>query len=90
MKHYHFKLYIIGSSVLAKKATKHLQTICKEYLQPSMCQVEVIDLLDDPSVAESESIIATPIVIRYQPEPQQRVIGDLSDHEKVAEALGIE
>ncbi|MDF1645582.1 MAG: circadian clock KaiB family protein [Legionellaceae bacterium] len=81
------KLYIIGRSALAEKAIHNLYKIVEKPPIKDKYEVEVIDLLVKPELAESEKIIATPVLIKELPLPMRRVIGDLSDHAKVLVGL---
>ena len=88
MKKYILKLYIIGETTLSKRAIKNLQQLCAlpELEDYSM---EVINLAEQPQLAEQEKILATPLLIKELPEPIRRVIGDLSDQEKVLVGLDV-
>jgi circadian clock protein KaiB len=68
------------------RAVANLKRLCEESLD-GHCDVQVIDLTEHPSLARSEDIIATPTLIRYSPKPLRRVIGDLSDTERVLARL---
>lgn len=83
------KLYVVGHTALAKKAITNLTEICALPEMKDIYQFEVIDLLEHPQLAESEKIIATPMLIKLLPEPIRRIIGDLSDHKKVLVGLDI-
>ncbi|HHF7344453.1 TPA: circadian clock KaiB family protein [Legionella feeleii] len=89
MVKYKLKLYIIGYTSTAKKAIKNLHDICALPELKGMYEAEVINLLEQPQLAESEKIIATPLLIKDLPEPIRRIIGDLSDREKVLVGLNI-
>lgn len=89
MTKYVLKLYVLGSTVLAKKAIDNLAKICEEPVLKGKYTAEVIDLLEHPKLAESEKIIATPVLIKELPKPISRIIGDLSDHEKVLVGLDL-
>ncbi|QMT59075.1 circadian clock KaiB family protein [Legionella sp. PC997] len=89
MAKYKLKLYIIGYTSTAKKAVKNLQEICALPELKGRYEAEVINLLEHPQLAESEKIIATPLLIKDLPEPIRRIIGDLSDREKVLVGLNI-
>lgn len=86
---YKLKLYIIGYTSTAKKAIKNLRDICSLPELNDIYEPEVIDLLERPQLAESEKILATPLLIKELPEPLRRIIGDLSDREKVLVGLNI-
>ncbi|MCX7120263.1 MAG: circadian clock KaiB family protein [Gammaproteobacteria bacterium] len=89
MTKFKLKLYVVGKAALNKQAIKNLTELCKRPELKDSHEFEVIDLLEHPQLAESEKIIATPILIREFPEPSRRIIGDLSDHAKVLEGLRI-
>jgi circadian clock protein KaiB len=84
---YLLKLYVTGTSPRAEVAIGNLKRICKEDLKGEY-QLEIIDVLEHPEAAESDRIIATPTLIKQLPPPLRRVIGDLSDRDKVL--LGLE
>ena len=81
------KLFITGSSSRAAVAIANLQRICEQELH-GQYELQIIDVLKDPQLAEDEKILATPTLIKQLPLPLRRVIGDLSDKEKVL--LGLE
>jgi circadian clock protein KaiB len=80
-------LYITGTSPRAERAIANLQRICEQDLR-GQYQLEIIDVLEHPQRAEDDRILATPTLIKQLPPPLRRVIGDLSDKEKVL--LGLE
>lgn len=81
------QLYIIGNSPVSKRAIRNLENICSMELLQGHCDTEVIDLLEHQDVAEVEKILATPLLIRKDPKPQLRIIGDLTNREKVLSTL---
>jgi circadian clock protein KaiB len=81
------KLYITGNSPRTQVAIANLQRICDQDLRGEY-QLEIIDVLEQPQRAEDDKILATPTLIKHLPPPLRRVIGDLSDTEKVL--LGLE
>jgi circadian clock protein KaiB len=81
------KLYVAGKTARTALAIANLQRICDEELQ-GRYQVEIIDVIENPQQAEDDRILATPTLIKHLPPPLRRVIGDLSDKEKVL--LGLE
>jgi circadian clock protein KaiB len=81
------KLYVAGSTPRALTAISNLRRICDDELQ-GRYQLEVIDVLEHPELAEADKVFATPTLIKQLPEPLRRVIGDLSDSGKVL--LGLE
>jgi circadian clock protein KaiB len=89
MSKYKLKLYITGQTPTSKRAVKNLQKICDEDLDRRY-HVEIIDILERPQLAEDEKIIATPTLIKELPRPLRRIIGDLSEKEKVLLGLDLE
>jgi circadian clock protein KaiB len=81
------KLYLVGGTPPSERAMLALDRL-RELLGDESA-VEVVDLRDQPNVAETERIIATPLLVRTQPLPMRRVIGDLSDPERVLTTLGL-
>jgi circadian clock protein KaiB len=84
---YLLKLYVTGTSPRAEVAIANLRRICEQELRGEY-QLEIIDVLEHPQVAEDDKILATPTLIKQLPPPLRRVIGDLSDKTKVL--LGLE
>ena len=89
MTKFALKLYVTGQTTKSKRAIANLQQICDEELNGQYTMV-VIDILDRPQLAENEKILATPTLIREVPQPLRRIIGDLSNTEKVLMGLDIE
>jgi len=75
-------LFITGQNIRSQRAVANLRSLC-EGLGDS-CELTVVDVLERPQAAEDDRILATPTVIRRRPLPLRRVIGDLSDREKVS------
>jgi circadian clock protein KaiB len=78
---------VTGKTPRAQNAIENLRRICDEQLRGEY-ELEIIDVLERPELAESDKILATPTLIKQLPPPLRRVIGDLSDKEKVL--LGLE
>ncbi len=87
MNNYILKLYISGNSPRAQAAIANLKRICEEDLAGRYV-LEIVDVLEKPDAAEADKILATPTLVKQLPPPLRRVIGDLSDKEKVL--LGLE
>lgn len=83
-----FKLYITGKTQRSEQAILNLRKICDEVLT-NQCEIAVIDILEAPELAETKKIIATPTLIKETPLPTRRIIGDLSNLEKVFIGLGL-
>ena len=85
---YRLKLYVTGTSPRTRQAIENLQRICEQELRDRY-QLEIIDVLEQPQAAEDDRILATPTLIKQLPPPLRRVIGDLSDKEKVLFGLEV-
>ncbi len=86
-KHF-LRLYIAGTTVQSRQAINNLKQICETHLQGHY-ELEVVDIFENPQLAEGDRIIAVPTLIKRLPEPVQRVIGDLSERDKVLVGLDI-
>lgn len=82
------KLYIIGHTPRSERAIENLRRICEVELA-GQYDLAVIDILERPQLAEDEKIMATPTLVRELPKPMRRIIGDLSDVEKVLLGLDL-
>lgn len=89
MKKVLLKLYVAGQTVRSEHAIANLRRICEEDLA-GQYDLEIIDVLERPQLAEDEKIIATPMVTKELPLPLRRIIGDLSDSEKVLIGLDVQ
>jgi len=85
---YILKLYVAGLSPKSATAIANINKICEDNLQ-GRYQLDVIDLYQQPQLAEGEQIIAIPTLIKKLPPPLRRVIGDLSNTERVLVGLDI-
>lgn len=85
---YILRLYITGSTIRSVLALTNLKKICEEYLE-GRYELEVIDLYQHPSLAKGEQIIAAPTLIKRLPLPFRRIIGDMSNKEKVLFGLDL-
>jgi len=86
--HYFLKLYVAGQSPKSVKAIANMKRICEEELQ-GRYDLEVIDLYQQPQLAQGDQIVAVPTLIKKLPPPLSRIIGDLSDTERVLVGLDI-
>lgn len=87
-ENYHLRLYIAGMTPTAQRALSNIQSICNEHLQ-GRYDLEVIDLLQQPALAEGDQIIAVPTLVRNLPPPLRKIIGDLSQTERVIVGLNL-
>jgi len=82
------KLYITGKTPGSKQAIADLHRICEEEFA-GRYKLDVIDVLEHPQLAENDKILATPTLIKKLPPPIRRIVGDLSDKEKVLLGLDL-
>ena len=82
------RLYVAGPTPLSVAAFRNLEQLCETHL-PGRYQIEVIDLTKQPEVAQGDQIMALPTVVRKRPSPIRKVIGSLSDTERVLSGLGL-
>ncbi|HEY7912376.1 MAG TPA: circadian clock protein KaiB [Blastocatellia bacterium] len=89
MNKYLLKLYITGRTPRSERAIANLQRICEVELA-GQYEMTIIDILERPQLAEDEKILATPMLIKQLPPPLRRIIGDLSDTERVIFGLDLQ
>ena len=82
------RLYVAGQTARAIQAFANLTRICEEHLAGKY-SIEVIDLLTSPQLAKGDQIVAVPTLVRNLPEPVRKIIGDLSNTEKVLVGLDL-
>lgn len=87
-KKWELRLYVAGQTLKSVTALTNLQKYCEEHLKGQYV-IEVIDLLEKPQLAEGDQIFAIPTLVRKVPEPIRKIIGDLSNEEKVLVGLNI-
>lgn len=85
---YELRLYIAGNTPKSITALNNLKRYCEEHLKDRY-RIEVIDLLLKPQLAQGDQILAIPTLVRKVPEPIRKIIGDLSNEEKVLVGLDI-
>jgi circadian clock protein KaiB len=82
------KLYVAGQTTKSLRAFANLKKICEEHLADEY-HIEVIDLLKSPQLAKGDQILALPTLVRKLPEPVRKIIGDLSNTERVLVGLDL-
>jgi circadian clock protein KaiB len=82
------RLYVAGQTPKSLIALKNLKKICEEYLH-GRYRLHVIDLVKTPQLAHDDQILAIPTLVRNLPEPMRKIIGDLSDTQRVLFGLNI-
>jgi circadian clock protein KaiB len=87
-KKWELRLYVAGKTPKSVAALNNLKKYCETHLK-GQYRIEVIDLLKKPQLAEGDQIFAIPTLVRKVPEPIRKIIGDLSNEEKVLVGLNI-
>lgn len=85
---WNLRLYVAGQNPKSVTAYLNLKKICEEYL-PRRCNIDVVDLLDNPQLSQKDQILAIPTVVRSHPLPIRKIIGDLSNKERVLTGLDL-
>ncbi len=86
--HYKLRLFVTGSTARSTRAIANMRRICEENLQ-GRYELEVIDVYQNPEATRELQIVATPTLVKMLPEPLRRVIGDLSNEERVLAGLNL-
>ena len=87
-KTWQLRLYVAGMTPTAQRALKNIQEIAREHMEGEY-DIEVVDLLENPGLAEGEKIFAVPTLVRKLPPPLRKIVGDLSNTEKVLVGLDL-
>jgi circadian clock protein KaiB len=85
---FELKLYVAGQTSKSIAAFSNLQKICDEHL-PGKYKIEIVDLLKNPKLAKGDQILAIPTLVKKLPEPVRKIIGDLSNTERVLVGLDL-
>ncbi len=85
---YKLRLFITGSTPRSTRAIENMRRICQEHLK-GRYDLEVIDVYQSPEATRELQIVATPTLVKILPEPLRRIIGDLSDKERVLAGLNL-
>jgi len=86
---YNLRLYVAGQTPKSIAAIANLKKLCEAHL-PGRYSIDIVDLMQNPSLAQRDQIVAIPTLIRKLPEPIKRIIGDLSNTERVLIGLDID
>jgi circadian clock protein KaiB len=82
------RLYVAGRSPKCVAALENLKRFCEEHMR-GQYEIEVVDLLENPRLAKDDQIVAIPTLVRKLPEPLRRIIGDLSNSERMLVGLDL-
>jgi len=85
---YVFRLYVTGASPNSLRAIANTRELCEEHFNDNY-ELEIIDVHQQPSVARQENIIALPLLIKKHPLPEKRLIGDMSDMERILKSIRV-
>ena len=88
VERYCLELYITGMTPRSIVAIKNLRQICTEFLQ-GRCDISIIDIYQQPTLAKVQQIVAAPTLVKRSPLPLRRLVGDLSQTQRVLEGLDI-
>jgi circadian clock protein KaiB len=83
------RLYVTGRSPKCLRAIENLRSACEEHLA-GRHRIQVVDLLDNPRLAAADQILAVPTVVRRLPEPMRKIVGDLSDTDRLLAGLQLQ
>ena len=86
--HWELRLYVAGQTPRSRTALSNLKQICEEHLADRY-SIEVIDLLKQPQLSKGDQILAIPTLVRKLPKPMRKIIGDLSDTQRVLVGLDL-
>jgi circadian clock protein KaiB len=85
---YKLRLFVTGASPVSIRAINNLQKILEQHLK-NRCELDIIDVHQQPQLVQSEDVSAVPMLIKKTPGPKRRLVGDMSDTEKVLRGLGL-
>lgn len=88
MRHFQLTLYVSGKSVRSERTIAHLRWMLDE-VTGGRYELHVCDVLEEPQAAERDKVLATPTLILTSPQPVRRIVGDLSDTDRVLPYLGL-
>lgn len=86
MRKHSLTLYVTGSGPHSLRAAENLSRFCEDHLQGAY-ELEIVDILEHPELAELDNILAAPTLVRREPPPARKIVGDLRDPDQVIRAL---
>ena len=86
---WYLRLYVAGQSPKSLRAFANLKGLCEQHM-PGRYEIEIIDLVENPALAQADDILAVPTLVRRLPEPLRKIIGDLSNTERVLVGLRLD
>ncbi len=85
---YVLRLYVAGTNLHSVRAIENTRRLCAAYLR-GKCELHVIDLYQQPALAQRDRILTVPVLVKLSPPPAVRFVGDMSDTDKILRGLGI-
>ena len=85
---YELRLYVAGGAPSSTRAVEGLRAICEELL-PGRYTLQVIDIYQQPALAQADHVVAVPVLIKLRPSPPRRILGDLADRARVLAGLDL-
>jgi len=86
--HYILRLFVTGMTPRSTRAIRAVRTLCERRLKDHF-ELEIVDVYQQPQMIQGEQVFATPTLIKYQPAPLRRIIGDMSDINRLCFAMGL-
>lgn len=87
-RRYLLRLYVTGTTPRSARAIQNIRSICEAHL-PGRYELEIIDVYQQPALAQGAQIIAAPTLVKREPEPARRIVGDLSNPDRVLVGLDL-
>lgn len=85
---YVLRLFVTGTTSRSQRAIANMRKICEE-LPADCCQLEIVDVYQNPEATRECQVVATPTLVKLMPEPVRRIVGDLSDRDRVLAGLNL-
>ena len=85
---YVLRLFVTGMTPRSTRAIRAVKALCKERLEGRF-HLEIIDVYQQPQMIQGEQILATPTLVKYEPAPLRRIVGDMSDKYRLCHGLGL-
>ncbi len=85
---FRLRLFIAGNTIRSRRAIENLRLFCTTYL-PDRFNLEVVDIYQQPELTELSQVVAVPTLLRMEPLPERRIVGDLSQVDRIQRGLGL-
>ena len=86
--HYVLRLFVTGMTPRSTRAIRAVRTLCEKRLKDRY-ELEIVDVYQQPQMIQGEQVLATPTLIKYEPAPMRRIIGDMTDTNRLCAGLGL-